>query len=441
MDLGFETIGNATLICHDGGPLLVTDPWLQGSAYFGSWGLSHEIPEQQLAAIRAARYLWISHGHPDHLSPDSLAQLKQVPVLLPDHVGGRIAEGLRADGHDVRVLKDGVWTELSPRVRVASLSDYNQDAVLLVEMDGHLIANTNDASDRGGSAFLREAVARAKKSFLLALTGWGDADMIHFFDEAGGMIPPTAASKEPLGPGIAGLLEFYGLETYVPFSTMHRYQRTDSDWANEFAVDVQDFPSELPHPDKRITPAYVRVDLARDALESIDPPRSQPTMHAPEDFGDSWSDELEEPDRRALLEYFQPLEHLRSFLGWVRFRVGGKELAIELESTHSARGITFEVPRHSLMEAIRWRVFEDLLIGNFMKTTLHGPWHHPGDQGLHPDFSPFVGKYADNGDARSTAELKRYFAEYHGRGFFGAGPRIMEQDLWRSIARYAPTTD
>ena len=171
MDLGFETIGNATLICHDGGPLLVTDPWLQGPAYFGSWGLSHEIPEQQLAAIRAARYLWISHGHPDHLSPDSLAQLKQVPVLLPDHVGGRIAEGLRADGHDVRVLKDGVWTELSPRVRVASMSDYNQDAVLLVEMDGHLIANTNDASDRGGSAFLREAVARAKKSFLLALTG------------------------------------------------------------------------------------------------------------------------------------------------------------------------------------------------------------------------------------------------------------------------------
>src|SRR3954452_12206658 len=41
MDLGFETIANATLICHDDGPLLATDPWLSGPAYFGSWGLAH----------------------------------------------------------------------------------------------------------------------------------------------------------------------------------------------------------------------------------------------------------------------------------------------------------------------------------------------------------------------------------------------------------------
>lgn len=35
MDLGFDTIGNATLICYDRGPVLVTDPWVRGSAYFG----------------------------------------------------------------------------------------------------------------------------------------------------------------------------------------------------------------------------------------------------------------------------------------------------------------------------------------------------------------------------------------------------------------------
>src|SRR5687767_5697306 len=51
MDIGFETIGNATLICHDQKPMLVTDPWFVGPAYFGSWTLSHEIPEQQRQAI------------------------------------------------------------------------------------------------------------------------------------------------------------------------------------------------------------------------------------------------------------------------------------------------------------------------------------------------------------------------------------------------------
>src|ERR1700716_3562690 len=45
MELGFETIGNATVVVHDDGvPVLATDPWVRGSAYFGSWGLSHAVP-------------------------------------------------------------------------------------------------------------------------------------------------------------------------------------------------------------------------------------------------------------------------------------------------------------------------------------------------------------------------------------------------------------
>ena len=52
MEIGFETIGNATLVCHDRSPVLVTDPWLTGGAYFGSWELSHAIPEETMAAIK-----------------------------------------------------------------------------------------------------------------------------------------------------------------------------------------------------------------------------------------------------------------------------------------------------------------------------------------------------------------------------------------------------
>ena len=44
MNVGFDTIGNATIICYDNKPVLVTDPWFVGDAYFGSWTFSHEIP-------------------------------------------------------------------------------------------------------------------------------------------------------------------------------------------------------------------------------------------------------------------------------------------------------------------------------------------------------------------------------------------------------------
>jgi L-ascorbate metabolism protein UlaG (beta-lactamase superfamily) len=95
MNLGFETIGNAILVCYDGAPILVTDPWITGGAYFGSWGLSHQIPSQVMDGITRAEYVWISHGHPDHLSFRSLDGLAGKKILLPDHVGGLIAAGLR----------------------------------------------------------------------------------------------------------------------------------------------------------------------------------------------------------------------------------------------------------------------------------------------------------------------------------------------------------
>jgi L-ascorbate metabolism protein UlaG (beta-lactamase superfamily) len=85
MEVGFETIGNATLICHDRRPVLVTDPWIIGSAYFGSWTLSHQIPDEQMNAIKNCEFVWISHGHPDHLSSESLQTLSK-KILVPDHV-------------------------------------------------------------------------------------------------------------------------------------------------------------------------------------------------------------------------------------------------------------------------------------------------------------------------------------------------------------------
>ena len=64
------------------------------------------------------------------------------------------------------------------------------------------------------------------------------------------------------------------------------------------------------------------------------------------------------------------------------------------------------------MSSINYQVFDDILIGNFMKTTLHGKW---SDTPLYPDFSPYVAKYADNGRAKTKDELSAYFKEYKQR--------------------------
>jgi hypothetical protein len=102
-------------------------------------------------------------------------------------------------------LKSRQWTSLSDRIRVLSIADYNQDGILLVDLDGTLIVNLNDASDRGWGRFIRKIVRNYKASFLLKLSGFGDAEMIHLFDEEGRFISPPAAKKEPVGKQITHL--------------------------------------------------------------------------------------------------------------------------------------------------------------------------------------------------------------------------------------------
>lgn len=417
MESGFETIGNATLICHDRVPVLVTDPWLTGSAYFGSWTLSHEIPEEQMAAIKRSQFVWISHGHPDHLSPASLQLLKDKKILLPDHAGGKIFNYLRNHGYDVCTLKDRVWMTLSEHIKILNIADFNQDAVLLADINGRLIVNINDAIGPSSVCwldFVIKTAERYKISFLLALSGF-DANMINFFKEDGSQILPAAAQKKLPGQNIAHLTKSLRTRYFIPFSSMHRYQRKDSAWANEYITPLKDYAIGFQSKTAEIFPAFIRYDCVNDKVEEIKPPEKIITLKDPEYFKDRWEDPLEKSDIAKLKKYFRAISHLRDFLNFINVRAGGKDNVIMLTQKRFDRGITFEVPRHSLMLAVEREVFDNLLIGNFMKTTLHGKWKTKSENCLYPDFSPYVGKYADGGGAKSKKELARYFGEYKQR--------------------------
>lgn len=439
MDLGFETIGNACIIAHDHGPVLATDPWLHGEAYFGSWILSHEVPAEQIANVKACRFLWISHGHPDHLSLPSLEQLRDKTILLPDHVGGRIARDLRGMGYQVQVMTCGQWLQLSPRLRVACIANYNQDAVLLLDLDGHLLIDANDAGDRGASRFLARELPRFRKStFLACLTGYGDADMIHFFDEQGRPIPPLAAQRLPVGPQIAAILHHYGIRYFVPSSSMHAYNRTDSMWANEYATPLSAHTEGFASDRAECLPAFIQYDLLRGSHRCIEPRPNPIAPKPPEAFGDDWSTPLEPADVAKLRAWLLRVEHLRTFLGYVNFRVGGKDHVIDVAPEHR-RGITFATPRQSLLQAVEWNAFDDILIGNFCRTTMHGDWFgKQGADALYPGFTPFVTKFGDNGCAWSKTELQAYFAEYARRGFLAFSPGAGDQEMRRELAPYLP---
>jgi hypothetical protein len=202
----------------------------------------------------------------------------------------------------------------------------------------------------------------------------------------------------------------------VPFSSMHRYQRADSFWANEYVTPLAAHREGFASRTCEMLPAFARVDFAKDRVDPIAPPEAPLVPIDPKEFGDDWSETLSRGEAAEVKQYVRSFEHLAGAIGFVTFRVGGKDTVVELDRKRFEKGITFEVPRASLLAAVRYRIFDDLLIGNFMKTTLHGDF---GRAGLYPDFSPYVAKYGDNGRARTRDELRRYFAEYRRRDPLG----------------------
>jgi len=153
--------------------------------------------------------------------------------------------------------------------------------------------------------------------------------------------------------------------------------------------------------------------------EKIDPPETPPVIRDPREFGDDWEEQLDKADVTAATQYFQSIFHLTKNLDFINLRVGRKDNIIELSKKKLNRGITFEAPRHSLMIAISYEIFDDMLIGNFMKTTLHGKLKARTPT-LSPYFEPYVPKYADNGRAKSKKELNLYLEEYRKRMDYSA---------------------
>jgi len=408
MELGFETTGSPTLICYDSEPILVTDPWLWGPAFFGSWTLSHRIPEEQMTAIKASRFVWISHGHPDHLSLDSLLSLQDKQILVSDHVGARIYEFLVEAGFSATILPDRRWVELSDRIRVQSLAHYNQDSILLIDIDGTLLINMNDTPSTVWGSYIRRVARHYEKVVLLRLSGRPDGDMNNFFDESGRPIRPPDEKRVPNGTVLSGQMKALGANVATPFSSMHHYQRTDSVWANALVPDLAEYGVGFDERVGEVLPAFISYDVLHGRVAELNPEANPREAVDPKTFGDDWGESLSKEEERLVHSYFERRPLLGKRLDFLRLVVGGEEHVIRW-STSDRSGVTFEVPRASLLTAVTYEIFDDLFLGNFMKTTLHGRLRSAG---LSPAVNPYLGKWADNGRARSQSEVADYLKQY-----------------------------
>jgi hypothetical protein len=433
MRLGFETLGNATLVFHDNDrPVLATDPWLDGTCYFGSWALDRPLTESEREAVLAAEYIWISHGHPDHLHPDSLAQIpKDKTVLLPDHYHPEIREFVTAMGFMVEVLPYRRWRQLSPRVRVMCLDNENQDGVLIVEVGDSLVVDLNDSPLCGEQRFLRRLIGRydRAKTYVAALCAI-DADMLNFVDAEGRRtVEPPDQRKRGMIWATARRVEQLGAGSFVSTASQHLYVRADSIWANPYRVTWADIEKHWTRPNVRKLEPFIAVDLETGAYHRKHPSQVSALHQITDTTGeDDWSERLSDDEWLKLAAFFDKYETVREHFDYLDFIVGGERRRIWIvpeakgKPDDKLRGIGFHVPRRSLMATIEYGYFDDVLIGNFMKTELHNAT-------LYPHFTPLIAKLGGAAKVFTEAERRKFNRRYFRRNPIGYAEWHLSQKI------------
>jgi hypothetical protein len=414
--LSFETLGNASIqVCAGGSPLLVTDPWLCGKVYFGSWALAHPPGAEQIERARRSPLVWISHGHPDHLHPDSIALLDPLAqrILLPDHYAPDVREHLQGLGFEVTVMRYRRWMRIAPDVRIQCLEHANQDAMLLIELGRTLLIDRNDCPLFGEKRYLAKLIRGYEASYLAGLCAV-ETDMVNIVDAAGRRVLPE---PEELKPGaiweMADLCSELGVTAFCCSSSQHVYCRRDCAWVNPYRIVFEDMQRWWNAKDVELIGPCATVEVGTRRV-TMNPPAFTTDWTQVEGGtgGDDWDERLAAEEWTDLERFFRRFELLPARLDFVRFTVGGETRTLwlharaETRSPARRRGVHFRAPRQSLLETIRSGCFDDLLVSNFVQTELTGL------RSLYPAFTPIVAKLGGMAKVHTRAEARRFRRHY-----------------------------
>ena len=137
-------IAHACILVEAGGVTILSDPWWKGPCFGAQWWV---YPRPHLAAIVDARidYIYISHGHHDHLHPGTLrAFAPSATILVSAHTG--LTRSLQELGFEVIEVGENEAVKLGDSgVECRILPTHGDDTLMTLTDGSSVCVNINDA--------------------------------------------------------------------------------------------------------------------------------------------------------------------------------------------------------------------------------------------------------------------------------------------------------
>jgi L-ascorbate metabolism protein UlaG (beta-lactamase superfamily) len=230
-------IGHASLLVESNGISVLSDPWWQGPCFGAQWW-TYPTPNVEALDGRKIDYIYISHGHHDHLHPGTLATLpKTAKVLVSREVN--LASAIRDLGFEVIEVTDDRSIQLGNHALEARILRTHGADTLIALSDGNQVCiNLNDALHAAPTQTQDYFTARLREFYPTidyVYCGYGVAS--HFpncYRIPGKNAVATARQRQQYFSGkwarlIAGLQPKFGF----PFAADVVFLQDDLFWANE----------------------------------------------------------------------------------------------------------------------------------------------------------------------------------------------------------------
>src|ERR1700757_1138608 len=138
-----EWVNHASFVVNSGAIRLITDPWLDGTAFNKGWKLLSPtgFRYQDFADIT---HIWFSHEHPDHFSPSNLKRIpedlrQKITVLFHHTKDKRVLKVCSAYGFKIWELAESESIELAQDFRLICGRQGLIDSWMAVSAEGKTI--------------------------------------------------------------------------------------------------------------------------------------------------------------------------------------------------------------------------------------------------------------------------------------------------------------